>query len=74
MDIKQPGFPPEINPTKNMSPFHSGLNHWQRQWLSDRLHKKNQNPPPAQTYFPIPVAKPKPAKKSTPRQKPAGEI
>jgi hypothetical protein len=23
-----------------MSPFHSGMNHWQRQWLSDRLHKK----------------------------------
>src|SRR5258708_21827561 len=25
-----------------MSPFHSGMNHWQRQWLSDRLHKKGQ--------------------------------
>ena len=23
-----------------MSPFHSGMNHWQRQWLSDRLHKR----------------------------------
>ena len=28
-----------------MSPFHSGMNHWQRQWLSDRLHKKNQIEP-----------------------------
>lgn len=37
-----------------MSPFHNGMNHWQRQWLSDRLHRKSQdtaalpihNPPP----------------------------
>jgi hypothetical protein len=21
------------------------MNHWQRQWLSDRLHKKNEDPP-----------------------------
>lgn len=30
-----------------MSPFHSGMNHWQRQWLSDRLHRKSQAPAPA---------------------------
>jgi hypothetical protein len=29
-----------------MSLFHSGMNHWQRQWLSDRLHKKER---PAET-------------------------
>jgi hypothetical protein len=33
-----------------MTPFHNGLNHWQRQWLSDQLHKKH----PSQTE-PIPV-------------------
>ena len=27
------------------SPFHSGMNHWQRQWLSDRLHGKHRPPP-----------------------------
>jgi len=30
-----------------MSPFHSGMNHWQRQWLSERLHGKAQAPAPA---------------------------
>jgi hypothetical protein len=57
-----------------MSPFHSGMNHWQRQWLSDRLHKKNQNPPPAEIFVPVPVTKPKPAKKSKPKQNPTGPV
>ena len=29
-----------IKESDSMSLFHSGMNHWQRQWLSDRLHKK----------------------------------
>jgi hypothetical protein len=57
-----------------MSPFHSGMNHWQRQWLSDRLHKKNQTPPPAETYIPVPVAQPKPAKKPKSKPKPADPV
>jgi hypothetical protein len=32
-----------------MGMFHSGVNHWQRQWLSDRLHKKNEDPSLART-------------------------
>jgi hypothetical protein len=27
------------------------MNHWQRQWLSDRLHKKNEDPPLARTLI-----------------------
>jgi len=42
-----------------MSPFHSGLNHWQRQWLSDRLHKKHQQPPVPEITQPVVVSKPK---------------
>src|SRR5688572_20377438 len=37
-----------------MAPFHSGMNHWQRQWLSDRLHKKEQPTGPAQPTPPPP--------------------
>ena len=33
-----------------MSAFHSGMNHWQRQWLSDQLHKKDQNPAPPRPF------------------------
>lgn len=34
-----------------MSPFYSGMNHWQRQWLSDRLHKKRPvESEPANTF------------------------
>ena len=40
-----------------MAPFHSGMNHWQRQWLNDRLHKKDQPTIPAQpTPPPAPPA------------------
>lgn len=42
-----------------MSLFHSGMNHWQRQLLSDRLHKKHQRPPAAEITPPIPPAQPK---------------
>lgn len=28
-----------------MSPFHSGMNHWQRQDLSDRIHKRGRYAP-----------------------------
>jgi predicted alpha/beta hydrolase family esterase len=54
-----------------MSLFHSGLNHWQRQWLSDRLHKK---PQPTTTPAPIPmtVEAPKRRKVSRPKAKPPG--
>ena len=44
-----------VSPQTPMSPFHSGLNHWQRQWLSDRLHKKDQDPGPIP---PPPAARP----------------
>jgi len=48
-----------VNPLQTpMSPFHSGLNHWQRQWLSDRLHKKDQDPGPI-VPSPSPLARPK---------------
>jgi hypothetical protein len=46
-----------------MSPFHSGMNHWQRQWLSDRLHKKRPvESEPANTFLPPapPPRRPKP--------------
>jgi hypothetical protein len=61
-----------------MSPFHSGMNHWQRQWLSDRLHKKrpvesesantfSQLTPPLRPRHP----KPEPSKASiVPKRKP----
>ena len=43
-----------------MSPFHSGMNHWQRQWLSDRLHKKRPvEREPASTLLP-PTPPPRP--------------
>jgi len=41
-----------------MSLFHSGMNHWQRQWL----HGKNATPPVAKT--PISIT-PKPKRKTT---------
>jgi len=52
-----------------MSPFHSGMNHWQRQWLSDRLHKKHEPAPPV---APVPLAAegPKRRKASRPKTKP----
>jgi hypothetical protein len=62
-----------------MSPFHSGMNHWQRQWLSDRLHKKCpvESEPvrtfsqPVQPSRPIPP-KPEPLKvSSVPKRKPS---
>ncbi len=46
-----------------MSPFHSEMNHWQRQWLSDRLHKKHQDQLIAETIPPIVGNQPKPARK-----------
>ncbi len=61
-----------------MSPFHSGMNHWQRQWLSDRLHKKRpvESEPirtfsqPAQPSRPN-SPKPEPSKASiVPKRKP----
>jgi len=45
-----------------MSMFHSGMNHWQRQWLSDRLHKKNEDPPLARTPREMP---PKPKRQTS---------
>lgn len=60
------GSPPENKPDKTMSPFHSDLNHWQRQWLSDRLHKKHQpTSPPA----PIPMGVEAPKRRKNPRPK-----
>jgi len=52
-----------------MAPFHSGMNHWQRKWLSDRLHKKRQLPPAPEITQPVAVSKPK----RTPRKKPGQE-
>jgi hypothetical protein len=61
-----------------MSPFHSGMNHWQRQWLSDRLHKKprvesevnSTYSPPAPPSSPV-RPKPEPAKTAiAPERKP----
>jgi hypothetical protein len=49
-----------------MSPFHSGMNHWQRQWLSDRLHKKNSSPAQSSEIPSLPIQKPK-VKKSKPK-------
>jgi hypothetical protein len=38
-----------------MSPFHSGMNHWQRQWLSDRLHRKSKDTSTPVAYHPAPA-------------------
>jgi hypothetical protein len=48
-----------------MSPFHSGMNHWQRQWLSDRLHKKSSVESQPTSTFSQPIPPPRPR-----RQKP----
>jgi len=61
-----------------MSPFHSGMNHWQRQWLSDRLHKKRlvESEPTSTFSQPTPLLrsrrpKPEPSKASIiPQRKP----
>jgi len=45
-----------------MGLFHSGMNHWQRQWLSDRLHKKTTIPTVAQ--MPLGIT-PKPKRQTT---------
>jgi hypothetical protein len=56
---------------KYMSPFHSGLNHWQRQWLSDRLHGKKAVDPSPSTYNPPVSRKPMRTKKLKSKSKPA---
>lgn len=43
-----------------MSPFHSGMNHWQRQWLSDRLHKKRPVESGSANTFLPPTLPPRP--------------
>lgn len=54
-----------------MSPFHSGMNHWQRQWLSDRLHKKQATPPsPLVPPVPPPVEAPRRRKPTRSKAKP----
>jgi predicted alpha/beta hydrolase family esterase len=53
-----------------MSPFHSGMNHWQRQWLSDRLHKKNQDQPQMANYSQPESRKPARPKKLKSKPKP----
>ncbi|MEO6182657.1 MAG: N-acetyltransferase family protein [Verrucomicrobiota bacterium] len=53
-----------------MSPFHSGMNHWQRQWLSDRLQKKNQNPPSSESIALAISSKPKRSRQSKLKEKP----
>jgi hypothetical protein len=54
-----------------MGVFHYGMNHWQRQWLSDRLHKRNDDPPMVR----IPIEKPlkpiKPKRQATKAKKTA---
>ena len=40
-----------IEESDSMSLFHSGMNHWQRQWLSDRLHKKRPVEPDSASTF-----------------------
>jgi hypothetical protein len=39
-----------------MSPFHNGMNHWQRQWLSDRLHRKSHDTTPTPAHIPLPLS------------------
>jgi len=56
-----------------MSLFHSEMNHWQRQWLSDRLHKKQQPLPTAEFSIPAVSSKPKRPRQAKPKQKPARE-
>jgi hypothetical protein len=51
-----------------MSPFHSGMNHWQRQWLSDRLHKKRPVESEPVRTFSQPVQPPRP---SSPKPEPS---
>ena len=51
-----------------MGLFHSGMNHWQRQWLSDRLHKKNEDPPLARMPMEMPR---KPKRQATKTKKTA---
>jgi hypothetical protein len=41
------------------------MNHWQRQWLSDRLHKKHQSQPVRESTAP---AEPAPIKPKQPRK------
>jgi len=52
-----------------MGLFHSGMNHWQRQWLSDRLHKKNDDQPIER----IPTEKPPRPKRQTTKAKKASK-
>ena len=49
-----------------MGVFHSGMNHWQRQWLSDRLHKKNDDLPMARITIEKPL---KPKRQATKAKK-----
>jgi hypothetical protein len=49
-----------------MAPFHSGLNYWQRQWLSDRLHKKHEDPASAGH---APVVRPEGKTASAPKKR-----
>jgi len=51
-----------------MSPFHSGMNHWQRQWLSDRLHKKRSVESEPVRTFSQPV---QPSRPSDPKPEPS---
>jgi len=46
-----------------MTPFHDGMNHWQRQWLSDRLHRKSHNTPQATAFIPPSIERVKPEQK-----------
>ena len=67
-----------IKESDSRSLFHSGMNHWQRQWLSDRLHgKRPVESEPASTFLqPVPPprprhAKPEPSKASiVPKRRP----
>jgi len=51
-----------------MGLFHSGMNHWQRQWLSDRLQKKNDDPSLARIQIEKPL---KPKRQATKAKKTA---
>jgi hypothetical protein len=50
-----------------MTPFNSEMNHWQRQWLSDRLHKKNSNPSPPPINNAVVINKPKRPRQRKPK-------
>jgi predicted alpha/beta hydrolase family esterase len=54
-----------------MSLFHSGMNHWQRHWLSDRLHKKHQPPPTAEAVPIVTPVTPKRRRPAKPKSKTA---